>query len=74
MVANDALDGPVDPARLRHALQQLSEWLERAQGEGRAALHLSKHPIVHFKDARVVGKPVKCRLYFALYSYFESAP
>jgi signal transduction histidine kinase len=38
MVADDTLDGPADPARLRHALQQLSEWLEKAQEEGRAAL------------------------------------
>ena len=39
LVADDALDQSADPARMRHALKQLSEWLDRAVQEGRAALN-----------------------------------
>jgi signal transduction histidine kinase/ligand-binding sensor domain-containing protein len=39
MVADDALDTPSDPARMRKALEQLSGWLEQAISEGRAALN-----------------------------------
>jgi ligand-binding sensor domain-containing protein/two-component sensor histidine kinase len=39
LVADDALDQSADPARMRHALKQLSEWLGRAIQEGRAALN-----------------------------------
>ena len=39
LVADDALDQSADPARMRHALNQLSEWLGRAIQEGRAALN-----------------------------------
>jgi signal transduction histidine kinase/ligand-binding sensor domain-containing protein len=38
LVADDALDQPADPARMRRAVEQLSEWLSRAIQEGRAAL------------------------------------
>ena len=39
MVADDALDPAADQERMRHALERLSLWLERAVMEGRAALH-----------------------------------
>jgi ligand-binding sensor domain-containing protein/signal transduction histidine kinase len=39
LVADDALDQSADPARMRHALERLSEWLDRAIQEGRAALN-----------------------------------
>ncbi|HEV7766677.1 MAG TPA: two-component regulator propeller domain-containing protein, partial [Thermoanaerobaculia bacterium] len=39
MVADDALDAPFDPARLRKAMQQLAGWLAQAMAEGRAALN-----------------------------------
>ena len=39
MVADDALDPAADRERMRHALERLSLWLERAVMEGRAALH-----------------------------------
>ncbi len=39
LVADDALDQSADPAKMRHALEQLSEWLNRAIQEGRAALN-----------------------------------
>lgn len=39
MVADDALDGPADPARLRRAIEQVSCWLAQAMEEGRAALN-----------------------------------
>ena len=38
MVADDALDNEADPARMRRAMQQLSNWLGQATHEGRAAL------------------------------------
>ena len=39
LVADNALDPPADPTRMRHAMEQLSEWLDRAIQEGRAALN-----------------------------------
>lgn len=39
MVADDALDQPADPVRLRRTLEQLSVWLGQAVTEGRAALN-----------------------------------
>jgi hypothetical protein len=38
MVADDALDEPADPVRMRRALERLSGWLALASQEGRAAL------------------------------------
>jgi len=40
MVADDALEQPSDPARMRRALEQLSVWLAQAAQEERAALNL----------------------------------
>jgi signal transduction histidine kinase/ligand-binding sensor domain-containing protein len=39
LVADDALDDSSDPARMRHAMEQLSNWLGQATQEGRAALN-----------------------------------
>jgi signal transduction histidine kinase/ligand-binding sensor domain-containing protein len=39
LVADDALDQAADPAKMRRALMQLSEWQGRAIQEGRAALN-----------------------------------
>lgn len=39
LVADDALEQPLEPARMRKALEQLSEWLQQAGQEGRAALN-----------------------------------
>jgi ligand-binding sensor domain-containing protein len=39
LVADDALDEPSDPVRLRRAMEKLSEWLGQATQEGRAALN-----------------------------------
>jgi signal transduction histidine kinase len=39
LVADDALEAPYEPARMRQALKQLSTWLGRAVEEGRAALN-----------------------------------
>ena len=39
LVVDDALDGPSDSVRLRHAMERLSEWLGQATREGRAALN-----------------------------------
>jgi signal transduction histidine kinase len=39
MVADDALDEASSPARMRHAIEQLSVWLGQATEEGRTALN-----------------------------------
>jgi signal transduction histidine kinase/ligand-binding sensor domain-containing protein len=39
LVADDALDPATDIIRMRHAMEQLSGWLEQAMREGRAALN-----------------------------------
>jgi signal transduction histidine kinase len=39
LVADDALEKSNDPVRMRQAMEQLSNWLERATQEGRAALN-----------------------------------
>jgi ligand-binding sensor domain-containing protein/signal transduction histidine kinase len=39
LVADDALDEPSDPERMRRAMEKLSEWLGQATQEGRAALN-----------------------------------
>ena len=39
LVADDALEAPYEPARMRQAMEQLSTWLGRAVEEGRAALN-----------------------------------
>jgi signal transduction histidine kinase/ligand-binding sensor domain-containing protein len=39
LVADDALDAPVDSARMQKALNRLSVWLEQAMQEGRAVLN-----------------------------------
>jgi signal transduction histidine kinase/ligand-binding sensor domain-containing protein len=39
LVADDALDKPSDPVRMRRAMEKLSEWLGQATQEGRAALN-----------------------------------
>jgi signal transduction histidine kinase len=39
MVADDALEQPADSARMRRAMERLSEWLGQAMREGRTALN-----------------------------------
>jgi signal transduction histidine kinase/ligand-binding sensor domain-containing protein len=39
MVADDALEQPNDSARMRRAMERISEWLEQATQEGRTALN-----------------------------------
>ena len=39
MVADDALDQPSDPDRMRRAMERLSQWLGQSMGELRAALN-----------------------------------
>jgi signal transduction histidine kinase/ligand-binding sensor domain-containing protein len=50
MVADDALDGPSDPARLRRSLEHLSTWLGQAMQEGRAALNSLRASTVEAND------------------------
>jgi signal transduction histidine kinase len=50
LVADDALDQSADPARMRHALEKLSEWLGRAIQEGRAALNSLRTSAIETND------------------------
>jgi hypothetical protein len=50
MVADDALDGPSDPVRMRRAIEQLSSWLAQATHEGRAALNSLRTSTVEKND------------------------
>jgi signal transduction histidine kinase len=38
MIADDALDPPADPVRMRRTMSRISEWLGQATAEGQAAL------------------------------------
>jgi len=38
MIADDALDPPADPVRMRRTMSQISDWLGQATVEGQAAL------------------------------------
>jgi signal transduction histidine kinase/ligand-binding sensor domain-containing protein len=50
MVADDALDGPADPARMRSTLEHLSTWLGQAVQEGRAALNALRVSTIETND------------------------
>ena len=50
MVADDALDGPADPTRLRRAIEQISTWLAQATEEGRAALNSLRTSTIEKND------------------------
>ena len=38
MIADDALDPPADPVRMRRTMSRISDWLGQATVEGQAAL------------------------------------
>jgi signal transduction histidine kinase/ligand-binding sensor domain-containing protein len=50
LVADDALDEPGDPVRMRRAMEKLSEWLGQATQEGRAALKSLRTSTTETKD------------------------
>jgi signal transduction histidine kinase/ligand-binding sensor domain-containing protein len=50
MVTDDALDRADDPEHVRRALERLSEWLDRAVAEGRAALNSLRASTVEVND------------------------
>jgi ligand-binding sensor domain-containing protein/signal transduction histidine kinase len=50
LVADDALDKPSDPVRMRRAMEKLSEWLGLATQEGRAALNSLRTSTVETND------------------------
>jgi signal transduction histidine kinase/ligand-binding sensor domain-containing protein len=50
LVADDALDKPSDPVRMRRAMEKLSEWLGQATQEGRAALNSLRSSTVETND------------------------
>lgn len=50
LVADDALENSSDPARMRRAMEQLSQWLDRAMQEGRAALNSLRTSTIERND------------------------
>jgi signal transduction histidine kinase/streptogramin lyase len=50
LVADDALETPCEPVRMRKALEQLSRWLQQAGQEGRAALNSLRGPATSTND------------------------
>ncbi|WP_050061893.1 sensor histidine kinase [Silvibacterium bohemicum] len=50
MVADDALENPGDNEHMRHALQRLSRWLDKAMEEGRAALNSLRTSTIQVND------------------------
>jgi signal transduction histidine kinase/ligand-binding sensor domain-containing protein len=50
LVADDALEKSNDSAHMRHAMKQLSGWLEQATQEGRAALNSLRTSTIEMND------------------------
>jgi hypothetical protein len=50
LVADDALDEPSDPVRMRRAMEKLSGWLGQATQEGRAALNSLRTSTIETND------------------------
>jgi signal transduction histidine kinase/ligand-binding sensor domain-containing protein len=50
MVAEDALEQPADYVRMRRAMERLSQWLDRATTEGRAALNSLRTSTIEGND------------------------
>ena len=50
MIADDALDPPADPVRMRRTLSRLSDWLGQATVEGQAALDSLRTPASEESD------------------------
>jgi signal transduction histidine kinase/streptogramin lyase len=50
LVADDAIEMPPEPIRMRKALEQLSRWLQQAGQEGRTALNSLRGPATSAND------------------------
>jgi signal transduction histidine kinase/ligand-binding sensor domain-containing protein len=50
LVVDDALEQPDDFMRMRHVVEQLSQWLQRAVQEGRTALNSLREPTIPAND------------------------
>jgi signal transduction histidine kinase len=63
LVADDALESPDDPVRIRHAVEQISLWLAKATQEGRAALNSLRESATEKNDlAEAFGRAIdECR-------------
>jgi signal transduction histidine kinase/ligand-binding sensor domain-containing protein len=64
LVADNALENPTDPAGMRKALDLVSQWLERATLEGRAALNSLRSSATETNDlaAALRDAAENCRL------------
>ena len=73
LVADDALDQSADPARMRHALEQLSEWLNRAIQEGRASLNSLRTSATETNDlAEGLRRAIEeCRMFSPIVASFS---
>lgn len=74
LVADQACEGPPDPARLQNAVTLLSEWLARAIIEGRAALATLRSSTTEGNDLAEALRRVgdDCRINNAIEIYLSS--
>jgi signal transduction histidine kinase/ligand-binding sensor domain-containing protein len=64
MVADDALEAPSDPIRMRLAVEQLSHWLGQATDEGRAVLNSLRTSTIERNDlAEALRRATKDELF-----------
>ena len=73
LVADDALEAPYEPARMRQAMEQLSTWLRRAVEEGRAALNSLRTSATETNDlAEGLRRATEeCRMFSAMETSFS---
>jgi signal transduction histidine kinase len=73
LVTDDALDQSADPAKMRRALEQLSVWLNRAIGEGRAALNSLRTSATETNDlAEGLRRAIEeCRMFRTIATSFS---
>jgi signal transduction histidine kinase len=72
LVADDALEKPDDPVRMRRAIEQLSIWLGQATQEGRAALNSLRISTIEKNDlAEAFRRAIEdCRTQSAMHASF----
>jgi len=75
LVADNALGNLQDPIRTRRALEQLSQWLDRATQEGRAALHSLRTSTTEANDLAAAFQRAldDCRRETSMTAVFSSA-
>jgi len=75
LVADDALENSENPARMQRAMRQLSEWLEQATREGRAALNSLRTSTIEKNDLAAALRRAmdECRRQTSMEAFFSVA-